>query len=77
MNGRLPNEGPAFVAEIEYGAWTNYGKLRHPSIKGLRDTDDAVERYRLTWWPQRSGPTGIGLPRELLLSLWGAAGDFT
>jgi bifunctional non-homologous end joining protein LigD len=38
---------PALVAEIEYRAWTNDRKLRHPSFKGLRDPDDASEIYRL------------------------------
>jgi bifunctional non-homologous end joining protein LigD len=38
---------PALVAEIEYRAWTNDGKLRHPSFKGLRDPDDASNIYRL------------------------------
>ncbi|TCV71940.1 MULTISPECIES: hypothetical protein [Neorhizobium] len=39
--------GPSYVAEIEYRAWTNDGKLRHPSFKGLRDPDDADKLYRL------------------------------
>ncbi|WP_037088549.1 non-homologous end-joining DNA ligase [Neorhizobium vignae] len=38
---------PALVAEIEYRAWTNDGKLRHPSFKGLRDPDDTSEIYGL------------------------------
>jgi bifunctional non-homologous end joining protein LigD len=38
---------PALVAEIEYRAWTNDWKLRHPSFKGLRDPDDATEIYRV------------------------------
>jgi bifunctional non-homologous end joining protein LigD len=38
---------PALVAEIEYRAWTNYGKLRHPSFKGSRDPEDASGVYRL------------------------------
>jgi bifunctional non-homologous end joining protein LigD len=38
---------PSLVAEIEYRAWTNDGKLRHPSFKGLRDPDDVSEIYRL------------------------------
>jgi bifunctional non-homologous end joining protein LigD len=43
---------PALIAEIEYRAWTNDGKLRHPSFKGLRDPDDASEclpAIRLIW----------------------------
>jgi bifunctional non-homologous end joining protein LigD len=38
---------PGLVAEVEYRAWTNDGKLRHPSFKGLRDPDDTSEIYRL------------------------------
>ncbi|UIK07802.1 hypothetical protein [Neorhizobium galegae] len=37
----------ALTAEIEYRAWTNDGKLRHPSFKGLRDPEDTSEIYRL------------------------------
>lgn len=34
---------PALVAEVEYSAWTEDGKLRHPSIKGLRErADDTI-----------------------------------
>jgi bifunctional non-homologous end joining protein LigD len=39
--------GPMYVAEIEYRAWTNDGKLRHASFKGLRDPDDDGAVYRL------------------------------
>ncbi|WP_157949134.1 hypothetical protein [Neorhizobium huautlense] len=38
---------PTYVAEIECRAWTNDGKLRHPSFKRLRDPDDAGEILRL------------------------------
>jgi bifunctional non-homologous end joining protein LigD len=40
----------AYVAETEYHAWTNDGKLRHPSFKGLRDQveGDGAEVYRLS-----------------------------
>jgi bifunctional non-homologous end joining protein LigD len=38
---------PALTAEIEYRAWTNDSKLRHPSFKGLRDPDDASDIHRL------------------------------
>ena len=31
---------PTLIAEIEYRAWTNDGKLRHASYKGLRDVQD-------------------------------------
>ncbi|THK37600.1 ATP-dependent DNA ligase [Ensifer sp. MPMI2T] len=34
---------PVLVAETEYRAWTQDGKLRHPSFKGLRErADDAT-----------------------------------
>ncbi|MEY9829813.1 bifunctional non-homologous end joining protein LigD [Sinorhizobium fredii] len=34
---------PVLVAEVEYRAWTEEGKLRHPSFKGIREraADDA------------------------------------
>jgi bifunctional non-homologous end joining protein LigD len=31
---------PTLIAEIEYRAWTDDGKLRHASYKGLRDVED-------------------------------------
>ncbi|MGO7308825.1 non-homologous end-joining DNA ligase [Rhizobium ruizarguesonis] len=31
---------PTLIAEIEYRAWTDDGKLRHSSFKGLRDVQD-------------------------------------
>ncbi|MCA1495064.1 non-homologous end-joining DNA ligase [Ensifer sp. NBAIM29] len=34
---------PFLVAEVEYRAWTDEGKLRHPSFKGIRErADDAT-----------------------------------
>ncbi|PLU71390.1 hypothetical protein BMJ21_10010 [Sinorhizobium medicae] len=34
---------PLLVAEVEYRAWTEDDKLRHPSFKGLRErADDAT-----------------------------------
>lgn len=38
---------PELVAEIEYRAWTNDGKLRHASYKGLRDREDDAAVYEL------------------------------
>ena len=35
------------IAEIEYRAWTNDGKLRHASYKGLREVQDNADIYRL------------------------------
>jgi bifunctional non-homologous end joining protein LigD len=31
---------PTLIAEIEYRAWADDGKLRHASYKGLRDVQD-------------------------------------
>jgi len=38
---------PELVAEIEFRAWTDDGKLRHASFKGLRDEADEASVYRL------------------------------
>ncbi|MBY5785305.1 ATP-dependent DNA ligase [Rhizobium leguminosarum] len=38
---------PKLIAEIEYRAWTDDGKLRHASYKGLRDAADEVVVYEL------------------------------
>ena len=38
---------PALVAEIEFRAWTEEGKLRHASYKGLRDEADENSVYEL------------------------------
>ncbi|MBY3432664.1 ATP-dependent DNA ligase [Rhizobium laguerreae] len=38
---------PSLVAEIEFRAWTDDGKLRHASYKGLRDPDDGSDVYEL------------------------------
>ncbi|WP_426130243.1 non-homologous end-joining DNA ligase [Pararhizobium sp. PWRC1-1] len=38
---------PELVAEIEFRAWTNDGKLRHASFKGLRDEADASDIYEV------------------------------
>ncbi|MDX0955686.1 hypothetical protein GOE09_29375 [Sinorhizobium medicae] len=36
---------PALVAEVEYRTWTDDGKLRHASFKGIRErADDATVR---------------------------------
>ncbi len=44
---KLELTAPALAAEIEYRAWTNDEKLRHPSFKGLRDPDDISDVHRL------------------------------
>lgn len=38
---------PKLVAEIEYRAWTDDGKLRHASYKGLREKQDNSVVYEL------------------------------
>lgn len=39
---------PVLVAKIEFRAWTDDGKLRHASFKGLREEADAASVYRLS-----------------------------
>ncbi|WP_026242296.1 non-homologous end-joining DNA ligase [Rhizobium leguminosarum] len=36
---------PTLIAEIEYRAWTDDGKLRHSAYKGLREVQDGVTVY--------------------------------
>ncbi|WP_420093008.1 ATP-dependent carboligase [Sinorhizobium fredii] len=48
----LKGRGPVFtepllVAEIAYSAWTEDGKLRHPSLKGIRERADDATIYEL------------------------------
>lgn len=38
---------PVLAAEVAYRAWTDDGKLRHASFKGVRDDADAGEIYAL------------------------------
>lgn len=38
---------PILAAEIEYRAWTEDGKLRHPSFKGLQEIDDDATIYQI------------------------------
>ncbi len=38
---------PELVAEIEFRAWTDDGKLRHASFKGLREEADEASVYHL------------------------------
>lgn len=38
---------PALVAEVEFRAWTDDGKLRHASFKGLREEADQASVYRI------------------------------
>lgn len=38
---------PVLVAEVEYRAWTDEGKLRHASFKGIRERTDEAAIYYL------------------------------
>ncbi len=38
---------PLLAAEIEYRAWTDEGKLRHPSFKGVREIKDIAAIYQI------------------------------
>ncbi|WP_373413730.1 hypothetical protein [Ensifer aridi] len=38
---------PLLVADVEYRAWTDEGKLRHPSFKGIRERADDATIYEL------------------------------
>ncbi|TBC21572.1 non-homologous end-joining DNA ligase [Rhizobium ruizarguesonis] len=38
---------PKLIAEIEYRAWTDDGKLRHASFKGLREAADEAVVYEI------------------------------
>ncbi|MGO7922027.1 non-homologous end-joining DNA ligase [Rhizobium ruizarguesonis] len=38
---------PTLIAEIEYRAWTDDGKLRHASFKGLREVQDNAAVYEV------------------------------
>jgi bifunctional non-homologous end joining protein LigD len=39
---------PTLIAEIEFRAWTQDGKLRHASYKGLRELQDNAAVYKIT-----------------------------
>ena len=43
MTPAAPRRG--LVAEIEFRAWTVDGKLRHASLKGLRDKADVTDVF--------------------------------
>lgn len=38
---------PLLVADVEYRAWTQDGKLRHPSLKGVREMEGPTEAYEV------------------------------
>lgn len=42
---------PLLVAEVEYRAWTQDGKLRHPSFKGARALDEETKVYEINTHP--------------------------
>ncbi|WP_080573340.1 non-homologous end-joining DNA ligase [Sinorhizobium meliloti] len=39
---------PVLVAEVEYRAWTDDGKLRHESFKGIRSREDEAAVFQLS-----------------------------
>lgn len=39
---------PLLVADVEYRAWTQDGRLRHPSFKGVREMEGPAEVYELS-----------------------------
>ncbi|MEI2299356.1 non-homologous end-joining DNA ligase [Ensifer sp. MJa1] len=39
---------PLLVADVEYRAWTQDGKLRHPSFKGVREMEGEFEVYEIS-----------------------------
>ncbi|MDW9792101.1 hypothetical protein GOB42_15040 [Sinorhizobium meliloti] len=38
---------PVLVAEVEYRAWTDDGKLRHASFKGIGSREDEAAVFEL------------------------------
>ena len=52
---------PVMVAEVEFTEWTNDGRLRHPSFKGLREDKAASEVVRER--PAASAPTASTSPQ--------------
>ncbi|MDW9709759.1 hypothetical protein CN203_25155 [Sinorhizobium meliloti] len=38
---------PVLVAEVEYRAWTDDGKLRHASFKGIRPREDEAAVFKI------------------------------
>ncbi|WP_370008651.1 hypothetical protein [Sinorhizobium fredii] len=52
---------PLLVADIEYRAWTDGGKLRHPSFKGIRERRDGASVYPIVSLPHAFQCRLIGL----------------
>lgn len=44
---------PLLVADVEYRAWTQDGKLRHPSFKGVREMEGPAEVYEIKPTPDK------------------------
>lgn len=42
---------PLLVADVEYRAWTQDGKLRHPSFKGVREMEGPFDVYEINAQP--------------------------
>ncbi|PLU64503.1 ATP-dependent DNA ligase [Sinorhizobium medicae] len=42
---------PVLVAEVEYRAWTDDGKLRHASFKGIREREDEAGVFEIGFRP--------------------------
>jgi bifunctional non-homologous end joining protein LigD len=51
LGARMVFVEPVLVAEVEFTAWTDDGRLRNPSFKGLRDDKDAASVMRETPTP--------------------------
>lgn len=45
---------PLLIAEVEYRAWTQDGKLRHPSFKGVREMEGPSDVYEINAQPMRT-----------------------
>ncbi|WP_434163570.1 hypothetical protein [Sinorhizobium meliloti] len=39
--------GPVLVADVEYRAWTDDGKLRQASFKGIREREDDAGVFQI------------------------------
>jgi len=55
---------PLLVAEVEYRAWTQDGKLRHPSFKGIRAFDEKTNDVKGTRSTNRLARSGTSIGRQ-------------
>ncbi len=55
---------PEVVCEVEFTEWTEDGRLRHPSFRGLREDKDAAEVVRERPRPGPAGAPAAAAPRE-------------